>query len=102
MIDAIAQLALSVSKSVELLVLAKVTVVLAAGLLAAALSARWRASRRHLVLAATLAAALALPLMMATVPSAPIVVAGASSGGRDIVSSNLQSPAVPEASPVSA
>ena len=69
-----------VSGSVEFSILAKATVVLIAGLAAAALARRARASMRHLVLAVTFAAfavlpvaAIALPPLTVDVPASALV-----------------------------
>lgn len=60
--------------TLELSILLKATVVLLLGLLAAQLSARARASVRHLLLAATLGALAALPLVAALAPALTVAV----------------------------
>ena len=69
----------SLSRSPELSLLVKATVVMGAGLAAAGLARRARASVRHVVLAATLASLLALPLAAATELAIAIEVPAASS-----------------------
>ena len=72
-----AETLLSLSRSPELSLLVKATVVMGAGLIAAGLARRARASVRHVVLAATLASLLALPLAAATELAIPIEVPAA-------------------------
>ena len=83
-----ADVALAVSRSLELSLLVKATLLLAIGLGAARLAARSRASVRHVVLAATFAAVLALPLAAAARLEIPVVTvtrpaaAGEGAGAR--------------------
>jgi len=74
-----------VSGSVEFSILAKATVVLIAGLAAAALARRARASMRHLVLAVTFAALAVLPVAAIALP--PLTV--------DVPASALVAPSTP-------
>src|SRR6185503_8270147 len=60
--------------SIELWALVKATVLLATGILVALASGRARASMRHLLLASTFAAVLALPLIVITAPGVAIEV----------------------------
>lgn len=73
-----AETLLSLSRSPELTLLVKATILVGAGLTAAGLARRARASVRHVVLAATLASLLALPLASATELAIPIEVPAAS------------------------
>jgi beta-lactamase regulating signal transducer with metallopeptidase domain len=73
MIATTAEAVLSLSQSPELSLLGKATVLIGMGLLAARLAAQARASVRHLLLAATFAALLGLPLAAI---SAPEIVIG--------------------------
>lgn len=59
------ELAVALSRGVELSILGKATILLALGLAAAWLAGRARAPVRHLVLAATFAAVIGLPLVAA-------------------------------------
>src|SRR5204862_3140491 len=72
MTSTITETALFLSRWIELSVLSKATILLVLGLAAAVLAARSRASVRHLALAATFAALLALPLIIFTAPSVRI------------------------------
>src|SRR5215813_14267324 len=72
-ISTINEAALALGRLVELSILGKATIILMIGLTIVRLSRRARASVRHLLLAATLAAVLALPLI---VWAAPEVVIG--------------------------
>ena len=75
MTQTITEAALALSGSVELSILGKVTVMLLLGLAAARLAAHARASRRHLLLAATFAALLAIPLVAVAAPGVAIELA---------------------------
>ncbi|HEX5706089.1 MAG TPA: M56 family metallopeptidase [Pyrinomonadaceae bacterium] len=66
------EIAVALTRSVELSILWKATVMLALGLTAARLAGRARASRRHLLLATTFATLLALPLIVLT--PAPVTI----------------------------
>ena len=66
MISALAQTALDLGHWVELSIAGKATVLLILGLAAEGLTARTRASVRHLLLAATLASLLVLPWIAAS------------------------------------
>lgn len=74
MMSTISELALFVSRWVELSILGKATVMLALGLAAAWLAGRGRASVRHLFIAGTFGMLLALPLIMVTIPGVTIDV----------------------------
>src|SRR5215510_9757898 len=73
MISTINEAAVALGRLVELSILGKATIILVIGLTIVRLSRRARASVRHLLLAATLAAVLALPLI---VWAAPEVIIG--------------------------
>lgn len=74
MTSTITEAALFLSRWVELSVLVKATVLLALGLTAVWLAKRGRASIRHLLLTATFAMLLALPLIVVTAPGMAIEV----------------------------
>lgn len=74
MIPSIAAAALTMSQSIELSIVAKATAIVIAGLIAVRLASHARASVRHLLLAATFASLLALPLLLIAVPQATIDV----------------------------
>ena len=74
MISTISEAAVALGRLVELSILGKATVILVIGLTVVMLSGRARASVRHLLLAATLAAVLALPLIVLAVPEMTIGV----------------------------
>src|SRR5262245_34551032 len=73
-ISTISEAAVALGRLVELSILGKATVILMIGLTIVMLSRRARASVRHLLLAATLAAVLALPLIVWAVPEVIIGV----------------------------
>src|SRR5262245_16284706 len=73
-ISTINEAAVALGRLVELSILGKATVILVIGLTIVMLSRRARASVRHLLLAATLAAVLALPLIVWAVPEVIIGV----------------------------
>src|SRR5262245_47591124 len=73
-ISTINEAAVALGRPVELSILGKATVILVIGLTIVILSRRARASVRHLLLAATLAAVLALPLIVWAVPEVTIGV----------------------------
>jgi bla regulator protein blaR1 len=85
----------------ELDILLKVTVVLLLGLLATRLAARARASVRHLLLASTLGALIALPLAAALGPDLVVAIqlpgaaapAAATAGARAFARAQAQAPA---------
>ena len=79
MISTIADAALSLSRWIELSLLAKATVMLAVGLTAARMAPNARASVRHLLLAATFGTLIVLPLAVVSVPGVVIQVPLASS-----------------------
>ena len=79
MIPGLADAALAMSRSIELSILAKATAIVITGLIAVRLASHARASVRHLLLAATFASLLALPLLLIAVPQATIDVPVASS-----------------------
>ncbi len=74
MIPSIAEAALTMSQSIELSIVAKATAIVIAGLIAVRLASHARASVRHLLLAATFASLLALPLLLIAAPQATIDV----------------------------
>src|SRR5262245_28028786 len=74
MISTISEAAVAFSRLVELSILGKATIILVIGLTIVRLSRRARASVRHLLLAATLAAVLALPLIIWAAPEVIIGV----------------------------
>jgi beta-lactamase regulating signal transducer with metallopeptidase domain len=93
--------ALVLSSSIALSILAKVTVLLALGLTATWLAGRARASRRHLVLAATFAALLALPLVAVLAPAVAIELA-ASPPADSAAASSAPAPPTAVAAPAPA
>ena len=74
MIPTLAEAAVTMSQSVDLSILAKATAIVGAGLVAARLASHARASVRHLLLAATFASLIALPLLLVAGPQATIDV----------------------------
>jgi beta-lactamase regulating signal transducer with metallopeptidase domain len=74
MMQSLADTALLLSRSVELSLLAKATIILIAGLAVTRLSRTARASVRHLVIASSFAALIALPVWLAGAPSMTIDV----------------------------
>lgn len=74
MIPSIAEAAVAMSQSIELSIVAKATAIVIAGLIAVRLASHARASVRHLLLAATFASLLALPLLLIAGPQATIDV----------------------------
>jgi bla regulator protein blaR1 len=74
MTSTISEAAVALGRMVELSILGKATVILVIGLTIVMLFRRARASVRHLMLAATLAAALGLPLIVLAVPEMTIGV----------------------------
>src|SRR5262249_14177930 len=74
MISTISETAVALGRLVELSILGKATVILVIGLTIVMLSRRARASVRHLLLAATLVAVLALPLIILVAPEVTIGV----------------------------
>ena len=86
MISTISEGAVALGRLVELSILGKATVILVIGLTIVMLSRRARASVRHLMLAATLAAALALPLIVLAAPEVIIgVPASQASESADLI-----------------
>jgi len=79
----LAQGALLVGSSTELTLVAKVTVLLVAGLVSARLCRATRASVRHALLACTFAGVLVLPLAMASMPVWTIGVPSAARAGLE-------------------
>ena len=79
MMQSLADTALLLSRSVELSLLAKATIILIAGLAVTRLSRTARASVRHLVIASSFAALIALPVWLAGAPSITIDVPVAAS-----------------------
>src|SRR5262245_4291652 len=72
MMSTMSEAALALGRLVELSILGKATIILVIGLTVVMMSRRARASVRHLLLAATLAAVLALPLIVLAVPELTI------------------------------
>jgi beta-lactamase regulating signal transducer with metallopeptidase domain len=68
---------LLLSRSIELSLIAKATVILLAALAAASLARRARASARHIVIATSFVALIALPILIAAVPAIGIAVPAA-------------------------
>jgi hypothetical protein len=87
MLSTIAQTMISLTQSIELSILAKATVMLTLGLAAARLAVQAPASVRHLLLTATFAALIALPLAAVTVPGVVIQVPVANAEGPIAASS---------------
>jgi beta-lactamase regulating signal transducer with metallopeptidase domain len=89
MIPSIAEAALAMSQSIELSIVAKATAIAIAGLIAVRLASHARASVRHLLLAATFASLLALPLLLIAAPQAtidfPVATAAATPGSEAAV-----------------
>ncbi|MGH9833458.1 MAG: hypothetical protein ACRD9Y_10605 [Blastocatellia bacterium] len=77
MISTINEAAVALGRLVELSILGKATIILMIGLTIVMLSGRARASVRHLLLAATLAAVFALPLLVVAVPEVIIGIPAA-------------------------
>lgn len=77
MTSTISEAALVLGRLVELSILGKATLILVIGLTIVMLSGRARASVRHLLLTATLAAVLALPLIVLAAPEVTIGVPAA-------------------------
>jgi beta-lactamase regulating signal transducer with metallopeptidase domain len=80
MISMISEAAVALGRLVELSILGKATVILVVGLTIVMLSRRARASVRHLQLTATLAAVLALPLIVWAAPEVFIGVPASQAG----------------------
>src|SRR5262245_19775597 len=80
MISTINEAAVALGRLVELSILGKATIILVIGLTIVMLFRRARASVRHLLLAATLAAALALPLIVLSGPEVIIGVPASQAG----------------------
>src|SRR5262245_27345286 len=74
MMSTISEAAVALGRMVELSILGKATIILVMGLTTVMLSRRARASVRHLLLAAMLAAVLTLPLIVLAVPEVIIGV----------------------------
>lgn len=74
MFDNLAGAVLFVSRSPELALLAKATVILLACLVATRIAFRARASVRHVIVASSFAALLALPILVASIPAIAIEV----------------------------
>src|SRR5262245_7055060 len=86
MISTLSEAAVALGRLVELSILGKATVILVIGLTIVILSRRARASVRHLLLAATLAAVFVLPLIVLAVPEVTIgVPASQSSESADLI-----------------
>src|SRR6266542_580762 len=82
MLSTITQTVIALTQSIELAIFAKATVVLTLGLAAVRLAARAPASVRHLLLTATFAALIALPLAAVIVPGVVIEVPVANANSR--------------------
>src|SRR5262245_9742494 len=86
MMSTISEAAVALSRLVELSILGKATVILVIGLTVVMLSRRARASVRHLLLTATLAAVFALPLIVLSAPEVIIgVPASQASESTDLI-----------------
>lgn len=77
----LARVALTVSGSLELSIIAKATVVLTLALVAVRCARRTRASVRHVILASAFGALLFLPVGVLVLPPAPLVVSAETSRG---------------------
>jgi beta-lactamase regulating signal transducer with metallopeptidase domain len=102
MMQSLADTALLLSRSVELSLLAKATIILIAGLAVTRLSRTARASVRHLVIASSFAALIALPVWLAGAPSLTIdvpVAASAPSVGNTRVAPEAGTSATSAATP---
>jgi beta-lactamase regulating signal transducer with metallopeptidase domain len=90
----ITEAALAMSRSVELSILLKATLMLVMGLAATQLAGRIRASRRHLLLAATFFTLFALPLIVVAVPGVTIELPAphASESGKVFIRSDALMP----------
>jgi uncharacterized protein (TIGR03435 family) len=86
MLNALSDAALAVGGSLELSIVVKATLVAALGLVAIGVSRRARASRRYLVIAATFAVLLALPLAILVAPPVGVPVASAKPAASALVS----------------
>jgi beta-lactamase regulating signal transducer with metallopeptidase domain/ankyrin repeat protein len=82
-ISTISEAAVALGRLVELSILGKATIILVIGLTIVMLFRRARASVRHLLLAATLAAVLALPLIMMAAPEVIIGVTATQASESD-------------------
>ena len=87
MISTINEAALTLSRWVELSILGKATIMLVIGLTVVKLAGRSRASVRHLLLTATFATVLALPLIVLAAPEVLIGVP-ASQAAESITTAN--------------
>src|SRR5215468_4995174 len=94
MISTLSEAAVALGRMAELSILGKATIILVIGLTVVMLSRRARASVRHLLLAATLAAVLVLPLIVLAVPEVTIGVAASQAS-----ESTELSPAAPSVAP---
>ena len=77
----LARVALTVSDSLELTIIAKATVVLTLALVAVRCARRARASVRHVILASAFGALLLLPAVVLMLPPFPVAVSGATVRG---------------------
>src|SRR6185295_2707876 len=82
MMAQVADLAVMISQSFELSLAGKATAMIAAGLVVARLAAHARAAARHVLLAATFASLVALPLILLAAPHATIDVPVAGNSAR--------------------
>jgi beta-lactamase regulating signal transducer with metallopeptidase domain len=102
MIQSLSDTALLLSRSVELSLVAKATIILIVGLAVTRLSRTARASVRHLVIASSFAALIALPLWLAGAPSMTIdvpVVVSAPSVANTIAAPEAGASVAPAAAP---
>ncbi|MGH9383569.1 MAG: hypothetical protein ACRD2N_04695, partial [Vicinamibacterales bacterium] len=74
MIPTPSEAALALSQSMEIALLTKATAVLLVGLVSAALARRTRSSIRHMLLTATFAALVAIPIIGVGVPETAIAI----------------------------
>jgi beta-lactamase regulating signal transducer with metallopeptidase domain len=105
MTSTVTEAAVALSSSLELSILGKATIMLALGLAAVRLAGRARASRRHLLLAATFTTLLALPLVAVTAPGVTIELATSPAADSDSGSGSAgvqASPAAASAAPAGA
>ena len=82
MIAQLADLAVTISQSLELSLVGKATAMIGAGLVAARLAAHARAAVRHVLLTVTFASLVALPLILLAAPHATIDVPFVGTTGR--------------------
>src|SRR5262245_10358083 len=100
MTSTISEAAVAFGRLVELSILGKATILLVIGLTIVRLSRRARASVRHLLLAATLAAVLALPLLIWAAPD--VIIGVPASQASECTELSTVAPPVALTAPMSA